>query len=45
MLLGCTFTKYIVIALGFGIFCLIGVVGTNVVFFHTRVESMIANKP
>jgi hypothetical protein len=45
MLLGCTFTKYIIIALGFRLFCLIRVVGTNVVFFRTCVKSMIAKKP
>jgi hypothetical protein len=45
MLLGWTFTKSIIIALGGGLFCSIGVASTNVVFSCTNVKSMIANTP
>jgi len=45
VLLGCgNFSKLVVIALGAGLFCSIGVIGINVVFSLIGIGSMITNE-
>jgi hypothetical protein len=45
VLLGCTFAKFVIMTLGVGLICLVGVEDILVVFSHRGARSIIAKEP